>query len=298
MAITQVRVQLNGTWHVLTLNSVSGKYEKSITAPTTTSFNLSGGAYALTVEATDDHGNKTTDGSGRLVVKETVKPTVTITSPTASALVTNNRFPITFQLRDAGSGIKISSLTLKVDSAAAVGNSAAGMVCTAVSGGYNCTYTPPTALSDGSHTVTINVQDNDGNAAAVKSVTYKIDTTPPVLNVTSPAAGLKTNTDTVTVSGVTSDATSSPVTVKIAVGGADQGAVPVASDGSFSKSVPVVVGTNTIVIRATDTAGKYTEVTRTVSINRTAPAISGITASPNPVNTGETVTITVVVTDA
>ena len=65
-----------------TLNSVSGKYEKSITAPTTTSFNLSGGAYALTVEATDDHGNKTTDGSGRLVVKETVKPTVTTVSYT------------------------------------------------------------------------------------------------------------------------------------------------------------------------------------------------------------------------
>ncbi|MGI6751080.1 MAG: hypothetical protein ACOX4U_00445 [Anaerovoracaceae bacterium] len=30
MAVQQVRVQINGTWHTLTYNSVSGKYEKTI----------------------------------------------------------------------------------------------------------------------------------------------------------------------------------------------------------------------------------------------------------------------------
>ena len=70
MAVQTVRALVNGTWHVLTYNGTSGKYEKTITAPSITSFNLSGGYYPVEVEATDDHGNKATDTSARLTVKE------------------------------------------------------------------------------------------------------------------------------------------------------------------------------------------------------------------------------------
>ena len=45
------------------------------------------------------------------------------------------------------------------------------MVCTQVTNGY-VSYTPPTALSDGAHTVTINVSDFDGNAATQVSRSY------------------------------------------------------------------------------------------------------------------------------
>lgn len=300
MAVQQVRAQVNGTWYILTLNSLTGKYEKSITAPGVTSFNLSGGYYPVTIEATDDSGNKTTDATGRLIVKETIAPVVTITSPTAGALLTNNKQTIRFTMRDEanGSGVKVTTLQLKIDSGTALTNTSPGMVCTAVTNGYDCTYTPPAALADGSHTITVNVQDNDGNAATAKSVTYKVDTTPPTLNISSPVDGLKTNQAAVTVSGITNDAVSSPVVIKITVGGADQGAVTVAADGNFTKSVPVAVGANTIVIRATDQAGKYTEITRTVAVNKTAPVISNIAAAPNPVNAGESVLISVTVTDA
>jgi len=40
MAISQVRVQIDGSWHILTYNSSSGKYEKTITAPNVTSYNV------------------------------------------------------------------------------------------------------------------------------------------------------------------------------------------------------------------------------------------------------------------
>ena len=76
MAVQQVRAQINGVWHALTYNGTTGKYEKTITAPTITSYNQSGGYYPVTVEATDDHGNKTIDTSAS-TVKET-KPVINI----------------------------------------------------------------------------------------------------------------------------------------------------------------------------------------------------------------------------
>ena len=204
MAIQSVQAFLNGTWHTLTLNSSTGKYEATLTAPGTTSWNQPSNVYAMQIKATNTAGTVTTVGTSdgavgnalKLRVKETVKPTITIVSPgPAGSYVTNNKQPIIFQLRDeaGGSGLDLSQLSLKIDSGSAVGNGASGMVCTAVTNGYDCTYTPPTALSDGSHTVYINVKDNDGNAATQASRAYKVDTVAPTLNITTPASGFITN---------------------------------------------------------------------------------------------------------
>ena len=122
-------------------------------------------------------------------------------------------------------------------------------------------YTPQSALSDGSHTITVNVSDNDGNVATQKSVTFTVDTVAPILNVTAPVDSLKTNIALVNVIGTTNDATSSSVIVTIKLNGVDQGAVTLTS-GNFTKAITLKAGANTIVVRATDLAGKYTEVTR------------------------------------
>jgi uncharacterized protein YbcV (DUF1398 family) len=303
MAIQQVRAQVNGVWHVLEYNSSTGKYEKTITAPNTTSYNVNAGHYyPVTVEATNTAGTVTTvnDNDGtvgnslKLVVKEKVKPTINITSPGAGAFVINNKQPIVFQLRDeaGGSGINIDSLVLKIDGGTSIGKSSSGMVCTPVTNGYDCTYTPPSALSDDSHTVTINVSDYDGNAATQASRSYTVDTVPPVLNVTSPANGLITNTAALVVAGNTNDVTSSGVTITIKLNGVDQGSVPVTS-GNFSKSITLANGSNTIVVTATDTAGKVTETTLTVTLDTSAPVINSVSIVPNPVDAGNTMIISV-----
>ncbi len=305
MAIQQVRAQVNGTWHVLTYNSSTGKYEKTITAPNVTSYNVnSGHYYPVTVEATNTAGTvKTvndTDGtvgnSLKLQVKEKVKPTISITSPGSDAFVTNNKQPIVFQLRDeaSGSGINISSLALKIDSSSTVGNGNSGMVCTPVTNGYDCTYTPPTALADGAHTVTINVSDFDGNTATQVSRSYTVDTVPPVLNVTSPANNLITNTAALVIAGNTNDVTSSGVTITIKLNGVDQGTIPITS-GNFSKSITLANGANTIIVTATDTAGKVTETTLTVTLDTSVPVISAVAITPNPVDAGATMIISVAV---
>lgn len=297
MAIASVRVQINGTWHSLTYNSSTGKWEGSATAPSTTSFNLSGGFYPVTVEATNQAGTSTTattaDGtvgeSLKLVVKEKVKPTVTITSPANGAYVTSNMQPITFQLRDetGGSGVKLSSLVLTLDGTG-YGSTASGMSVTSVANGYDVTFTPPAALSDGAHTISITVQDNDGNESGAAGASYTVDTVPPALDLTGPADGLITATAVQTVSGATNDATSSPVTVTIQLNGADQGAVSVAEDGTFSKGVTLAEGANTIVVTATDAAGKETAITLSVTLDTTSPVIDAVTISPNPADAGAT----------
>lgn len=134
--------------------------------------------------------------------------------------------------------------------------------------------------------------DFDGNAATAKTVTFTIDTIPPTLTLTAPADGLITNKSTLVVSGKTDDVTSKPVTVTV-----NGTAVAVNSDGTFSKEITLVNGSNTITVVAKDKAGKTTTVTRKVTLDTGAPVFKGITLTPNPVDCGKTFIISVKVTD-
>ena len=303
MAVQTVRATINGQTYDLTYNSTSGKYEVTITAPTTTSWGETDHKYGITITAIDDAGNTTvkdrTDGTLgadlQLRVLEKTKPTISLTSPSSGARVTNATPAISFQLRDSGSGINIGTLQLKIDGGTAKGNTAAGMTGTSVSGGYNCTYVPG-ALAEGAHTVTISITDNDGNVSNLLSSTFTVDTAPPALNIASPEEGLITNNATVTVSGTTNDVTSSPVTIGIKVNGG--ASIPATvSEGAFSKAITLTEGANTIEITATDSAGLTSKVTRHVELDTAAPVISAVTATPNPVDGGQTFVISVTVTD-
>ena len=297
MAISQVRAQVNGTWHTLTYNSSTGKYEATITAPGSTSFNLSGGYYNVKVEATNTAGTVGTADGGtisglRLVVRERVAPVITILSPSGGAYVSNSKQPVVFTVVDeaGGSGIDLSSLVVKQDGVAVASTA---ISTTAITNGYSVTYTPATALSDGSHTVTLSVSDNDGNAAEQKTTTYTVDTVPPTLNLSSPVDGLITATASLNISGTTNDATSSPVVIAVKLNGVDQGSVTVGANGSFSKTITLANGSNTIEVTATDAAGKVSSVSRTVTLDTSVPKVVSATITPNPVDAGATMIISV-----
>lgn len=288
MAIQTVQANINGTWHNLTYNPENQRWEATITAPGATSFNQPGGYYNVQVRATNTAGTQgTADGSTlpglQLIVKETVAPVITITSPSNGARVTNSNQPVTFTVIDeaGGSGIDLESVVVKLDGSAA---SAGEVTHSAVTNGYSFTYTPASPMGDGSHTVTVDASDNDGNAATQKSTTFTVDTVAPSLNVTSPTDGLVTNNASITVTGTTNDATSSPVTVTVQLNSQDQGAVTVGSDGSFSKAITLANGANVIVVTSTDQAGKSTSVTVNVTLDTSVPQIVSATITPNPVD--------------
>lgn len=295
MAISTVKATVNGQTYTLSLNQSTGAYETTITAPNKSSFNESGGYFDVSVTAYDDAGNTTTVNSSdstfgndlKLYVKEKVAPTITVINPANNALLGSNKPTISWKCTDDDSGVDSDSIKLYVDSQEVSGN-----ITKSLSGDtYTCSYIPTTALDDGTHTLTFECSDNDGNDATT-SISISIDTVPPVLNVTAPSDDLRTNVNTVTVSGTTNDITSSPVTLKV-----NGNNVTVNANGSFSTTVSLSIGTNTIEIVATDGAGKTTTVTKTVYYDNGAPVINSISIVPNPVDAGKTFVISVEVTD-
>lgn len=294
MAVKTVTATLNGSTYTLTLNSSTGKYEATITAPSKSSYWQIDHKYPVTVTATDDAGNTTTKTSTdatlgsalQLRVLEKVAPTIIMTEPTNGAFLTNATPAINFNVMDDDSDVAEATLTLdgtEIDISRAYGT---------ITGGRAYCYQLQTALKDGTHTLTINAKDNDGNSAVTKTITFTVDTIPPSLTVTAPTDNLKTNQSTLTVSGTTTDATSKPVTITV-----NGSAATVNSDGSWSTTVTLKSGANTITVIATDKAGKTSTVTRTVTLDTSAPVISAVTLTPNPVDCGKTFVISVTVTD-
>ena len=299
MAITKVRVKINGTWTNLTKNS-AGKWTGSVTAPASTSYNQSGGYFPITVEATNSAGTVTTvDATDttlgsvlRLVVKATTKPVIKLVQPSNGAYISNNQLPVIFEVTDetGGSGVNVSTVALKL-AGTTYKDGSTGMSRTAIIDGYRFTFTPQAALSDGAKAIEITASDHDGNAAAKVTASYTVDTVPPTLTISSPQDGLATNQKNMVLTGITNDTLSSPVTVTVIHGEASY-TPAVGNDGSFSQALVLIEGDNTIQVVSTDAAGKSTTITLTVTLDTSVPTIKSATFAPNPVNASASVQIT------
>lgn len=302
MSVARAQAIVNGQAIDLTKNTTTGKWEATVTAPSKSSYTQEGHYYGVILKAWDDAGNMSTvdvtdtelGTSLKLVVKEKVAPVITITYPTASATIANNKPVIKWNVTDDDSGVNPDMIGITIDGGSKI---TSDITKTAIDGGYECSYTPETALSDGSHTVKIDAKDNDGNAAVQKSVAFKVDTVPPVLSVSSPVDNLVTNNASCTVSGTTNDVTSSPCKVTMKLNSAVAEQVTVNTDGTFSKVLTLAKGANTITIVSTDSAGKSTTVTRTVILDTEAPRFVSLTMNPNPVDAGKTFVISAEITD-
>lgn len=254
------------------------------------------GKYNVYIEATDQAGNKTIkslDASTLVTVKEKTAPTITGLSPSSGAKINTAVPTISGNFSDNDSGIKTSTFQLVIDRGTGnervINPGAPGLTLT--TSGFS--YVPQTALSEGTHTFDVTIADNDGNSTISSSISFTVDTIPPSLNVTAPTDGLITNNASCTVTGTTE----STATVTIKLNGADQGTVTNTA-GSFSKTITLAAGVNTIVVRATDAAGNYSEVARTVTLDTVAPTITAVEITPNPVDGGATLTIKVTVSDS
>lgn len=300
MAIKTVVLTLNGQNYTLTKDATTGKYKASITAPTKSSYSQADHVYAMVLKATDQANNITSIDKShaeygakmKLDVNEKVAPVITPSKPGAGAYLTSGSVQIQFDVTDNDSGVNPDTISMQIDNQTAI---TSGLTKTAITGGYRCTYTA--TLSDDAHTIKINAKDNDNNSATQKVVSFTVDTVPPTLNISTPSAGMITNQKECTVAGATNDATSAPCTVLIKLNNIEQGAVNIGGDGSFSKVLTLSKGINTIYVKSTDKAGKFSEVTRSVTYDPDAPVVNGITITPNPVDAGATFVVEVDVTD-
>jgi hypothetical protein len=202
--------------------------------------------------------------------QDTTAPTIVITSPTTASSYVATMSGITIG-GTAGDNVAVSAVTWVTDrgaSGTASGTSA---------------WTATVPLQAGANTIMVSARDAAGNASARPlTVTYSVpDTTPPSLAISVPSASpFYSAVAMATLSGSAADSSG------ISTIGWTNGAVTGIATGttSWTATVPLQLGTNTINVIARDAAGNIT--TRGTSVIYTQPATllspTGSSATPVP----------------
>lgn len=271
MASTQVRAQINGTWYTLALDSATGKYFVDLTLT-----NI--GTFPATAEATHE-GWQSASLSGadypglRLVVQDTVAPTLNVTAP-ANGFVT------------AAASVTVTGTAFDTS-----GLSSVTVNGTAVTVAANGSFSKAVSLSGGSNTITIKATDTAGNVATVTRTVIRA-TSGPSLTITSPAAGALIQAASVAVSGTVSDSVSPVAAVKV------NGVAATISGNTWTANVPLSEGANTLTAVAANQVGLTTTVTRSVTRDSTAPVLNITAPADNLVTAAQSVTVSGTVSDA
>ena len=145
-------------------------------------------------------------------------------------------------------------------------------------------------LLEGDNAFAIAATDLAGNSSTA-NITVKLDSTAPVITITSPADGAVVNTSTITVTGT--------VTENDALDYVKVNNIVATVDGTnYTCEVPgLIEGDNTITVEARDEAGNITTDNITVTLDTSAPVITITDPADGAVVNTSTITITGTVTE-
>ena len=242
---------------------------------------LTDGTHNLSVVVQDAAGNTSAISDVVTVTIDTVAP------PSVTNLVLTNNLDGAINIPNGGltnDNTPVLSGNGEVGSIITISDASGILGSTTVITGGTWSFTPTTALGDGSHTFSVSASDAAGNVSGTATITAVIDATPPAApslitasndNGTMPVAitsGSTTNDSTPFLSG-SGEAGS---IIRIFDGATELGSTAVGSNGQWSFSVPVLEdGTYTLRVTATDAAGNTSQATGTVdfTVDATPPAI-------------------------
>lgn len=245
------------------------------------SLNVTGVSDSATVSASADHtdlaGNNATQAT-RTVIKDTVAPTVAITS--APTIFNGNKASYTISGTCSESGQTVSVL---------VGAVSGTPTCSA--GAWSATLNV-TSLGDGpSIAVSANHSDAAGNPATAATTTVIKDTANPTVAITSNSPVNNSNKASYTVSGTCSENTR---TVNLNVGGVGSSAT--CTTGAWSASVNVTSASDSatmpITADLTDAAGNTATQASTTVLKDTVNPLVTLNA-PGVINSGNQLTYTI-----
>ena len=223
---------------------------------------LNGGVNTFTVTCVDEAGNS---GSDTATVAHPNEPVVAITSPSNGLSTT------------AGS----VNVVYTVDGSASI---PAGTTCSINGSSSSSAATNNVALAYGANTITVscsNVGGTDSSTVTVNRVSV------PVVVITSPLPGTSTSASTTTVSFTVNGSSTIPSDTTCTVNG-------VVTTSTFTTVVPLVVGSNSLVVNCTNAAGTGSAAVTTVrlgdlprtGITTFAPPSAPSTGGPNVSFTG------------
>jgi RHS repeat-associated protein len=139
---------------------------------------------------------------------------------------------------------------------------------------------PTTVTTEGANQVVSGTATDAAGNSTSTSVTIKLDKTPPSIAITSPANGATVTASSLSVTGTVSDALSGVATVTC------NGSPATVQSGSFSCSLTLTSGTNTITPQATDVAGNTSSTSENITLsNAPPPAINSFSPNSGPIGT-------------
>ena len=263
-----------GAWQLLALADPSqGRYAASW-SPTS----AENGVHTFNFRATDRAGNISVPVPTNITVQ--ISNNTDTTPPLGSiivnngALYTNNpAVTLTLGCTDAESGCSLMQF------------SSDDMTWSAPEA-YGTAGTMQLAAGDGLKTVYVKYKDGAGNPSSDYSAGITLDTTPPVLSLSTLPDGVRTNSDTLNIAGLAMD--------NIGLRGVttNGAAITVSVEGTFSQAVSLVTGSNIVTTVATDNAGNITTDTRTIILDRTAPVITITSPADNSVVNNPSIIVT------
>lgn len=221
-------------------------------APCTSPFTapvLADGVHTIAVRATDAATNSSTQSTTFTV--DTTPPALSVTPvPTPTS---QTKPPVTFTATGA------TKLECKIDGGAFA----------------NCTspFTPSTALSEASHTISVRATDAATNTVT-QTTTFTVDTTNPVVNVTAVASPTKLTQPpvTFTVTGATL------IECQIDLTAFETCTSP------FTPGTSLADGTHVIRVRGTDGAGNFDVQATTFVVDTVAPTVTITNPPADPTN--------------
>jgi hypothetical protein len=276
-ANSTIRLKLAGTAIQTTTADGGGHWSFDFSAGPA----ITDGAYTAT--ATDAAGNESVASTQQVVIDTVItipqglNLDASTDSGTAGDNLTNFTQPKINGTAEAGSTVQL------FDGITPVGSSTVN-----TNGAWSIT---ASTLSERSHSLTAVATDLAGNVSAASTpLTFTIDSTAPVVTLTSPTNGSSTNDNTPTFSGIAgiNAGDSTTITVKIYSGSTPMG-TPVqtltatASSALWSVTATTLAdGTYTAQAQQADSAGNTgLSAARTFMVDATAPAApQGLTLSP------------------
>ncbi|WP_158625546.1 Ig-like domain-containing protein [Corallococcus carmarthensis] len=231
---------------------------------------LSQGTHSVTARATDAAGNTSPDAPSRSFSVDSVAPDAPVVATPANGAVVTTVNPVISGTAEAG-----STVTVLVDGQA-VGTPQANA-------GGNWSFTPATALSQGSHTVTARATDAVGTTSPdAPTRSFSVDSVAPAVPVVAtPANSAVVKTATPAISG-TAEAAS---TVTVLLDGQAAGTTQADAGGnwSFTPSTALAQGTHSVTARATDAAGNTSPdaPSSSFSVDSVAPEAPVVTTPAN-----------------
>lgn len=296
--IKQAYAMFNGQKIVAVYDESTGLWTAEMTAPDVSSWNQPNHVYTVSLHAEDDAGNTTSVDSTdetygdqlKIRVMERTAPIATIVSPTMNSVLGDSTQDMVLELTDeGGSGINISTVSFKLNGV----DLSSALVWDGDDSHKTTTYTAAN-LSDGINTIELSVIDNDGNESEIDEVSFVVSTSNTTLEIVGPPENLVTNDSPIEITGNVGTPDPSNPVISVTVNGDP---VIIGDDGSFSATVDLEDGENTIIIMATDSEGKTTTVIRHVTLDTAAPIISDVVAEATTVDSGGRIRITFRITE-